>query len=97
MQIPQIRLERINKNVIDTYSKDRINNEDYTEIRNEISIAYKKIFSESIKSKVVELDRIREDITEAYSDNKISKIHYDLLNEKISKMTKEDDNDSLPH
>ena len=92
-----IQLEEINRNVTDGYLKDRINNEHYTNLKNEISIAYKKIYTERILSEAVELDRIREEITEAYSDNKITKLHYELLNEKISKMSKEDGNGSLPH
>ncbi len=99
----QNQSERINKNVVDAYSKDRINNEHYSDIKNEISSAYKRIFNERInvlldqsdnvtKRKKI-LDTIRENITEAYSDNKITRLHYDLLNEKISKVTNEGSND----
>lgn len=44
-------------------------------------------------AKRVDIDEITEAVSDAYSDNKISKIHYDLLNERISKVGKQDGND----
>jgi len=90
----EIKLKRINENVMDAHSKDRINNEHYTDIKNEISIAYKKIFNERITSRAVEIDETKEDIAEAYSDNKITEKHYELLNEKISKMIQDSGSNS---
>ena len=88
---PEIKLQRIHENVMDAHSKDRINNEHYTDIKNEISIAYKKIFNERIMSGAVEIDEIREYIAEAYSDNKITEKH--LSNNIFSKS---DNNSSDP-
>lgn len=100
----EILLERIYNDVKDAYSKDKISNEHYTNMKDAISIAFKKIFDRRINSareqskstvgRAADLDEIREDITEAFSDNKITKMHYDLLNEKISKVTKKSDHDN---
>jgi uncharacterized membrane protein len=85
------RLNSLNKNISDSYAAGKINNEQYTNLKNEVSIAYEEIFKRRIVNQEDGLQRIQEDISDAYSKGKITKLHYDFLNEKISKMTQEKD------
>ena len=43
-----IQMDEINKNVTEAYSKDRINNDHFRNLKNEIPVAYKKIFNRRI-------------------------------------------------
>jgi YVTN family beta-propeller protein len=84
------RLDILNHNISDAYSEGKINNEQYMNLRKEISILYEEIYKKRIES-THDLSRLREDIADAYSKDKISEIHYKLLNERISKITSMDD------
>jgi uncharacterized membrane protein len=90
-------LNLIRKNIINANSKGKINNEQYTNLKEEISALYEEIYrkrldaikdssSEDVNRTVV-IEKIQEDIKDAYSKGKISELHYNLLNEKITKMT----------
>jgi hypothetical protein len=83
------RLNSLNKNIIDSYAAGKINNDQYENLKNEVSMAYEEIFKKRILNREDDLRRIQEDISDTYSKGKITKLHYDLLNEKISKMTQE--------
>ena len=93
------QLDRINKNIINAYSEGKINNEQYSNLKNEISVIYQEIFRKRVDSfnysgkKDADreiIKKIEEDIKDAYSKGKISELHYNLLNEKIAKMTSKD-------
>ncbi len=96
-----LRLNSLNKNITDSYAAGKLNNDQYTNLKNEVSIAYEEIFKGRIDSQgkssygIINrgggLKEIKEEISDAYSKGKITKLHYDLLNEKISKMTQEKD------
>jgi hypothetical protein len=69
-----------------------MNENQYENLRNEVSILYEKIYRKSIDSinsssdkntKEKRLDEIREKIGYAYSEGKISELHYNFLNKKI--------------
>jgi YVTN family beta-propeller protein len=89
-------LDRINKNIINAYSQGKINNEQHSNLKNEISVIYQEIFKKRVNSfnhsgkKDADreiIKKIEEDIKDAYSKGKISELHYNLLNEKVTKMT----------
>ena len=82
-------LNSLNKDLSSSYAAGKINNEQYTNLKYEISIAYEEIFNSSIANRVDDLNRTQEKISDAYSKGKITKLHYDLLNEKVSNMTQE--------
>ena len=42
------RLNRINKNIINAYSEGKINNEQYSNLKNEISVLYEEIYRKRI-------------------------------------------------
>jgi YVTN family beta-propeller protein len=81
-------LSRIRNDIIDAYSTGELNNERFTNLKNEISVAYRDIFKKRIESitdpNTEAVNKIRNEITDAYSDGKITELHYNLLNEKIS-------------
>jgi YVTN family beta-propeller protein len=87
------QLNLLNKNIMTTYSEGRINNEQYTILKNEISVLYDDIYSkriESLKDKTggdlsrgAILNKIQGEIIEAYSKGKLSELHYNLLKEKM--------------
>jgi hypothetical protein len=86
---PEQDLEALNNkrnDLIDAYNKGKLSNDQYTNLKDDASIAYEEIFSKRIINREDDLQWIQEDISDAYSKGKISILHYDLLNEKISKM-----------
>ncbi len=94
-----LRLDSLNKNISDSYAAGKINDDQYTNLKNEVSVAYEQIFKTRINTQgkssygVINrggvLKEIKEEISDAYSKGKITKLHYDLLNEKISKISPE--------
>ena len=83
-------LDELNKNISDSYAAGKITNDQYTNLKNEVSAAYQKIFKKRIES-VTDRDtevvnKIKNDIEDAYSDRKITELDYNLLNGKISRM-----------
>lgn len=86
-----VALNNIRNEMIDAYNKGKLSNDQYTHLKNEVSIAYEEIFKRRIENRNDDLQRVQKDISDAYSKDKITKIHYDLLNEKISKMAQEEE------
>ena len=83
-------LNKLNKNISDSYAAGKITNEQYTNLKNEVSAAYQKIFKKRIESltdpNTEAVNNIKNDIEDAYSDRKITELDYNLLNGKISRM-----------
>jgi hypothetical protein len=94
-------LNTLNTNIINAYSEGKINNEQYSNLKNEISVLYEEIYRKRIDSlndlsnedlnREIVMQKIQEDIRDAYSKGKITELHYKLLNEKIAKMTSKND------
>jgi YVTN family beta-propeller protein len=82
------QLNILNRNISDSYAEGKISNEQFTHLKNEVSIAYQEIFKKRIESitgpNTDALNKIKRDIKDAYSTGKIVELHYNLLNEKIS-------------
>jgi YVTN family beta-propeller protein len=82
------QLNLLNRNISDSYAAGKISNEHYTNLKNEISNTYQKIFKTRIESLIDSnteaISKIKNDIRDAYSDGKITELHFNLLNEKIS-------------
>jgi YVTN family beta-propeller protein len=101
------RLNKLTEDVKVAYSKNKINNEHFISLKNEISIAYYTILKKRIESlgsvfetateREATIGMIKEDISESYSKDQLIKLHYDLLNEKVSKTIKEDDGGNRTH
>ena len=100
------RLNKLNKSISDEHSQGRITKEQYENLKKDVSVRYYGIFSERLDPSMElrgadvsheNLDGIKKEITDAYSKDKITELHYKLLNEKISKMTKANDNGSPTH
>jgi len=91
-----IELNKLRGNITHEYTRGKINNEYYTNLKNEISIVYEEIFKKRIDSlngvqennKEKLLVQIKDDITDAYSKEKISELHYSLLKERLSNYEK---------
>jgi YVTN family beta-propeller protein len=83
-------IDKIKNEIRDAYSDGKLNNEHYTNLKNEISNTYQKIFKKRIEtitsSDTESLSKIKNEIRDAYSDGKITELHYNLLNEQISDM-----------
>jgi hypothetical protein len=81
-------LNRLNRNISNAYAEEKLSNEHYTNLKNEVAILYQKIFKKRIESLTVPdveaVGKIKNDIKDAYSTGKIAELHYNLLNEKIS-------------
>ena len=69
---------------------ESLSNEHYTNLKNEISNTYQKIFKNGIESltdpDTEAISTIKNNIRDAYANGKITEMHYKLLNEKISDM-----------
>jgi YVTN family beta-propeller protein len=89
------RLNILFTDITDSYSAGKINNEQYTNLRNEVSRAFQKVFNERIKSISVqntkELEEVKNNITDAYADGKLTKLHYDLLHENYRRLQKNEE------
>lgn len=76
-------------NLINTYSEGKINNEQYTNLKTEISVLYEEIYKKRIESlkdngNEVVLTGIGNDINDAHSKGKLSEKHFANLKTKIS-------------
>jgi YVTN family beta-propeller protein len=80
--------DNIINEISNAYSNGELSNEHYTNLKNELSNMYQKIFKKRIESitnpNTEAVSKIKNDITDAYSDGKITELHYNLLNQKIS-------------
>jgi hypothetical protein len=90
--IPEQDLEIVNKirnNINDAYNNGKLISEHYTNLKNEVSAAYQKIFKKRIESitdpNTKSVNNIKNAIEDAYSDRKITELDYNLLNGKISR------------
>jgi YVTN family beta-propeller protein len=90
------RLCKIVSDIKEMHLKGKINNDYYTNLKQETSILYEEVFNKRIKSldglseneKGKLLVKIKDDITDAYSKERISESHYNLLEKKLSNYEK---------
>lgn len=87
------KLSLLNRNISDSYAAGKISNEQYTSLKNEVSLAYQEIFKKRISS-ITEQDleavnKIRNDIIDTYSNGKIINEHYTNLKNEISVVYRE--------
>ena len=89
-------LNQLNAEVSDDYSKGKINKEQYDKLGEEVSVYYRKIFTNEIDSmknlseneKIKQLSGIKSSIEDARAEGKISELHYNLLKERLGKYEK---------
>ena len=83
-------VDNIRNDIIDAYNNGKLSSEHYTNLKNEISNTYQKIFKKRIESvtstNAKAVSKLKNDIEDAYSDRKITELDYNLLNGKISRM-----------
>ena len=82
-------LNELNQRISNSYAAGRITNEQYTNLKNEVSIAFQEIFKkriESLKEQDLEaINKTRNDImAAAYNNGKLSSEHYTNLTKEIS-------------
>jgi YVTN family beta-propeller protein len=87
------KLNLLNRNISDSYAAGKISNEQFTSLKNEVSLAYQEIFKKRIGS-ITEQDleavnKIRNDIIDTYSNGKLSNEHYTNLKNDISALYRE--------
>ena len=96
-------LDKIKAELVEDYSRGKINANQYESIKNEISMLYEEIYDKKISSLNDILHKIKNgkfpdivenDVSDAYAKRKINDQHYHLLKEKLSKVTKTDDSNS---
>jgi YVTN family beta-propeller protein len=84
-------LDKLKTDITDAYAKGKISEQQYGNLKNEISILYEEIYNKMIttlsdksnKENGRLLNNLKNDITDAYAKGKISEQHYTLLNKKI--------------
>ena len=75
-----------------TYTKGKISEQHYVDLKNEISVLYEDIYKkriDSLNGDGVSMDKIKEDIEDAYAKGKITDQHYNLLIARISAIKNE--------
>jgi len=85
-------LDELNRNIGDGYARGKITDQHYTNLKNEISLLYEKIFKKRIDSlngkitndDIKSLTEIKDAIEDVYTKGKLNELHYNLLNKKIS-------------
>jgi len=90
------KLNELKNDIADDYSKGRINKEQYDKLGEEISVYYRKIFTNEIDSmknlseneKVKQLSGIKSNIEDAHAEGKINELHYNLLKERLGNYEK---------
>jgi YVTN family beta-propeller protein len=84
-------LDGLKREILDAYSKGKLADQHYVNLKEEISVLYEEIYNKRLHSLIdisgranKELfNRIKDDITDAYAKGKITEIHYELLTKKI--------------
>jgi uncharacterized membrane protein len=91
-----VQLDEFRDDISYAYSKGKIAEQHYNNLKNEISLIYEEIYNRRIISLDGKFDYstsnnvfqllngIKDDITDAYSKGKITEQHYNSLNNKIS-------------
>ena len=83
-------VDKIKNETTNAYNDGKLSNEHYTNLKDEISNIYQKIFKKRIESitdpNTEAVNNIKNEIEDAYSDRKITELDYNLLNGKISRM-----------
>jgi uncharacterized membrane protein len=78
-------LDKLKVDLTYAYAKGKINEQQYGNLKNEISILYHDIYNKKIvSSSSKNSDKISDDISDAYAKGKINEQHYKILIEKIS-------------
>ena len=82
------QLNILNRNISDSYAAGKISNEQFTSLKNEVSIVYQEIFKKRIGSTADQdletVNKIRNDLIDVYSNGKLSNDHYTNLKNEIS-------------
>lgn len=88
-------LNKLKDEISDSFSKGRISQFHYSNLKEEISILYQELFMKKIDSmddgKEIDLSlklKLVRDIKDAYSKGKLNELHYNMLMNKISEMEK---------
>ena len=85
-------LDDLKREVIDTHARGKISDNQYQNLKNEISELYEEIYDKKLgplneildRSNGKILDKVRDEIAYAYAKGKISEAHYNILKEKAS-------------
>ena len=88
-------LNKLKDDLSDSFSKGKLNQFHYANLREELSILYQEIFAKQIDTMddVKEIDfsyklKLIRDIRDAYSKGKLTELHYNMLMNKISELEK---------
>lgn len=88
-------LDKLKNELSDSFSKGKISQFHYSNLKEEISILYQELFMKKIDSmeEVKEMDpstklKLVRSIKDAYSKGKLTELHYNMLMNKISEMEK---------
>ena len=88
-------LNKLKNEISDSFSKGKISQSRYSNLKDEISILYQEIFMKKIDSmdddKEIDLSlklKLVREIKDAFSKGKLTELHYNLLMNKISEMEK---------
>ena len=86
---------KLKNEISDSFSKGKISQFHYSNLKDEISILYQEIFMKKIDSmdddKEIDLSlklKLVREIKDAFSKGKLTELHYNMLMNKISEMEK---------
>ena len=87
----EIELNKLKEKIDIIYDKGKLNKEQFTNLKKEISSRFAEIYRHKINSleglekedKEIQLRFVKDNIDDAYSTEKINELHYNLLKEKL--------------
>ena len=85
-------LNELNSDIANDYSKGKISDKQYENMKNEISVLYQELHKKNIDSSnqspekldVKELNNILSEIEDAYAKGKLNELHFTLLKDRIT-------------
>jgi YVTN family beta-propeller protein len=85
-------LNELNSDIANDYSKGKISDKQYENMKNEISVLYQELHKKNIDSSnqspekldVKELNNILSEIEDAYAKGKLNELHFTLLKDRIA-------------
>jgi hypothetical protein len=80
------QLNILSKNISDSYAAGKISNDQYTNLKNEVSTAFQEFFKKKIDfvtdPNMEAVNKIKNGIEDAYNNGKLTREHYTILKTK---------------
>ncbi len=99
-----VRINSQKIDITDAYSKGKINEKHFENLKNEISLSYDRVFRKridelgNVSSGIVtkdQLNKLKNEMETSYSEQKITETQFTMLNKKFSDLENEDNKPTI--